>query len=39
VLVGALTHALGGDASPIEAAFAMTLAGKRAIPRPAKMTG
>lgn len=31
------THALGGDASPIDAALAMMLAGKRAMVRPAKM--
>ena len=31
------TNSLGGDASPIEAALAMTLAGKRAMARPAKM--
>lgn len=31
------THALGGDASPIDAALAMMLAGKRAVVRPAKM--
>jgi len=33
------THAFGGDPSPIDAALAMTLAGKRAIARPAKMAG
>ena len=31
------THALGGDASPIDAALATTLAGKRAVARPARM--
>jgi DNA-binding IclR family transcriptional regulator len=31
------TNSLGGDASPIEAALAMTLAGKRPMARPAKM--
>ena len=31
------TYSLGGDASPIDAALAMTLAGKRAMARPAKM--
>jgi DNA-binding IclR family transcriptional regulator len=31
------THALGGDASPIDAALAMTLAGKRTIAHAAKM--
>ena len=31
------SKSLGGDASPIEAALAMTLAGKRAMARPAKM--
>ena len=30
------THAFGGDPSPIDAALAMTLAGKRPIARPAK---
>ena len=33
------THAFGGDPSPIDGALAMTLAGKRAIARPAKMAG
>ena len=33
------THALGGDPSLIDAALAMTLAGKRAIARPAKRAG
>jgi DNA-binding IclR family transcriptional regulator len=33
------THALGGDASPIHAALAMTLAGKRTVARPPKMGG
>ena len=33
------THALGGDPSLIDAALAMTLAGKRTIARPAKRAG
>lgn len=33
------TTALGGDSSPIDAALAMTLAGKRAMARPAKVSG